>query len=77
MLARDVMTTPVLTVRPDTAVADIAEVLLECRISAVPVVEGDGRVCGIVSEGDLIKGRRAEGSSWASSAAPTCCRASR
>lgn len=54
MLARDVMTTPVLAVRPDTGVQDIAALLLECRISAVPVADEDGRVCGIVSEGDLI-----------------------
>ena len=54
MLARDVMTTPVLTVRPDTDVAEIAELLLECRISAVPVIDDDGAVRGIVSEGDLI-----------------------
>jgi CBS domain-containing protein len=54
MLARDVMTTPVLTVRPDTAVQKIAELLLECRISAVPVVDEGGRVCGMVSEGDLV-----------------------
>jgi CBS domain-containing protein len=54
MLARDVMTTPVIAVARDAAVPDIAEVLLAGRISAVPVVEDDGRVCGIVSEGDLI-----------------------
>lgn len=54
MLARDVMTTPVLAVRPDTEVQDIAALLLECRISAVPVVDESGRLHGIVSEGDLI-----------------------
>jgi len=54
MLARDVMTAPVLAVRPDTEVHDIAALLLECRISAVPVVDEGGRVRGIVSEGDLI-----------------------
>lgn len=54
MLARDVMTAPVLAVRPDTDVQDIAALLLECRISAVPVVDEGGRVRGIVSEGDLI-----------------------
>ena len=48
------MTTPVIAVARDAAVQDIAEVLLEGRISAVPVIEPDGRVCGIVSEGDLI-----------------------
>lgn len=54
MLARDVMTTPVLAVRPETEVQDIAALLLECRISAVPVVDEAGQVRGIVSEGDLI-----------------------
>jgi CBS domain-containing protein len=54
MLARDVMTAPVLAVSPETAVQDIAALLLECRISAVPVVDEGGRVRGIVSEGDLI-----------------------
>jgi CBS domain-containing protein len=48
------MTAPVLAVRPDTDVQDIAALLLECRISAVPVVDEGGRVQGIVSEGDLI-----------------------
>jgi len=48
------MTAPVLAVRPDTEVQDIAALLLECRISAVPVVDEGGRVRGIVSEGDLI-----------------------
>lgn len=54
MLAKDVMTTPALAVTPDTDVQAVAELLLECRISAVPVVDEDGRVCGIVSEGDLM-----------------------
>lgn len=54
MLARDVMTTSIVTVRPETEVSDIAALLLEHRISAVPVIDGDARVLGIVSEGDLI-----------------------
>jgi CBS domain-containing protein len=52
--ASDVMTTPALAVGPDADVRQVAELLLECRISAVPVVAEDGRVLGIVSEGDLI-----------------------
>ncbi|MEQ8349470.1 MAG: CBS domain-containing protein [Sneathiellaceae bacterium] len=55
MQARDVMTGAVFTVTPETSVAAIAALLLERRISAVPVVEGDGRVVGIVSEGDLMR----------------------
>lgn len=59
MLARDVMTTSVLTVSPDTDVAEIARMMLESRISAVPVMAADGTLAGIVSEGDLLN--RAEG----------------
>lgn len=55
MQASDVMTTPVVTVSPETPVADIARRLIERRISAVPVVDADGRLIGIVSEGDLIR----------------------
>ena len=54
MLARDVMAAPVLTVSPEKQVQDIAALLLECSISAVPVVDEGGHVRGIVSEGDLI-----------------------
>jgi CBS domain-containing protein len=42
------------TVTPDTPVVDIAKLLLEKRISAVPVIE-NGRPVGIVSEGDLLR----------------------
>jgi CBS-domain-containing membrane protein len=54
MLAKDIMTTSVLTVSPDTDVAEIARILLESRISAVPVLAADGSLLGIVSEGDLM-----------------------
>ncbi|MFC6658873.1 CBS domain-containing protein [Roseibium salinum] len=58
MRAKDVMTASVVTVGTDTSVREIAGILAERRISAVPVVSTDGKVAGIVSEGDLI--RRAE-----------------
>ncbi|HEY1473683.1 MAG TPA: CBS domain-containing protein [Pseudolabrys sp.] len=54
MKAADVMATNVITVRLDTPVATIAEVLLANRISAVPVVNNKDVLVGIVSEGDLI-----------------------
>lgn len=54
MKAADVMATNVVTVRLDTPVATIAEVLLANRISAVPVVNDKDTLVGIVSEGDLI-----------------------
>lgn len=54
MLARDVMTTTVLTVTPDTDVGEIARILLDAHISAIPVLGENGSLVGIVSEGDLI-----------------------
>jgi CBS domain-containing protein len=54
MQARDLMTTEVVTVRPDTPVPDIAKALIERNVSAVPVVDADGKLLGIVSEGDLL-----------------------
>lgn len=55
MQAKDIMTTTVVTVRPDASIAEIAHLLLERRISAVPVVDSAGRLLGIVSEGDLMR----------------------
>jgi CBS domain-containing protein len=55
MQARDVMTTVVVSVTPETDVRAIAKLLVENRISAVPVIEADGTLVGIVSEGDLMR----------------------
>lgn len=55
MRAADVMTPNVITVTPDSEVREIASLLVEHGISAVPVVDADNRVLGIVSEGDLIR----------------------
>jgi len=54
VLAKDVMTKDVVVVRPETAVEEIARILLERRISAVPVVDSNEQLVGIVSEGDLM-----------------------
>jgi CBS domain-containing protein len=54
MRAMDVMTTPVITVAPDTTVQDLAKLLSEKGISGVPVVEGGDRIVGVASEGDLL-----------------------
>lgn len=58
MKAADIMTSPVASVGPTAQVGAAAKILLQHHISAVPVVDGDGRLLGIVSEGDLL--RRAE-----------------
>jgi CBS domain-containing protein len=57
MQARQIMSTPVITVRPDTSVRDAAMLLLEHRITAAPVLDHGGELAGIVSEGDLVVDR--------------------
>jgi CBS domain-containing protein len=52
--ARDIMTTRVITVGPNEPTHNVARLLLENGISAVPVVNSEGMPIGIVSEGDLI-----------------------
>ncbi len=54
MKARDVMVSPVITVQPSASVGEVAKTFLERRISAVPVVDDQGKLVGIVSEGDLM-----------------------
>src|SRR3954447_17475787 len=58
MKVSDIMTHPVITVTPETTVAEAAELMLGHRISGLPVVDAAGGVVGIVTEGDLL--RRAE-----------------
>lgn len=55
MRARDVMTTNVITVLEDTPVEEVARILLTRRISAVPVIDSDEQVVGVLSEGDLVR----------------------
>ncbi len=54
MKASDVMVSPVVTVKHSASVKEVAKLLLEQRISAVPVVDDGGKLVGIVSEGDLL-----------------------
>ena len=55
MKARDVMVSPVITVKPSASVKEVAQILLKNRISALPVVDDGGKVVGLVSEGDLMR----------------------
>jgi CBS-domain-containing membrane protein len=54
MRAVDVMTTDVITIDEDASVQAAAKLLIEHNISAVPIVDKDNRVIGVVSEGDLL-----------------------
>jgi CBS domain-containing protein len=58
MKASDIMIADVITVPADSSVRDAAEILLKNRIGGAPVVDAQGHLVGIVSEGDLF--RRAE-----------------
>jgi len=53
--AREVMTSPAVTIGPDAPLADAARVMHERGFRSLPVVDADGRVIGIVSRRDLLK----------------------
>ena len=58
MRAHQIMTRKVISVKPDTSIADAANTMLQQHISGLPVVDEAGKLVGIISEGDFI--RRAE-----------------
>ncbi len=55
MLVQEVMTPEPTTVARETTVKQAAEILAGRQISALPVLDHEGRVCGVVSEADLIR----------------------
>ena len=54
IFAKDIMTKEAVTVTKDMVVKDLADLLAEKNIGGAPVVDGSGRVVGIVSESDLV-----------------------
>ncbi|MBD2899005.1 CBS domain-containing protein [Actinomadura nitritigenes] len=56
MLVREAMTSPVVTIPRTATVRQAVRVLHEHDITALPVVDGNGRLVGIVSEMDLLRG---------------------
>ena len=61
MIARDIMTSNVYTIRPEASAQDAAQLLSQKRISGLPVVNPDGRIIGIVTEADIISKVNREG----------------
>jgi len=59
MRVEDVMTADVITVGPDVSVHKAARLMSDHGVSGLPVVDADGSVIGIVTEGDLILGQAA------------------
>ncbi|MCK5566497.1 MAG: CBS domain-containing protein, partial [Actinomycetia bacterium] len=53
-LVRDIMVKEVITVKKDASVEELSELLVKNKISGVPVVDDNGKLVGIATEGDLI-----------------------
>jgi len=54
LLAKDIMTADVITVSPDEQVEVVARLLIDNKISGIPVVDSDQHILGIVTEKDLL-----------------------
>ena len=61
MIARDIMTSNVCTIRPEATAQEAAQLLSQKRISGLPVVNADGKIIGIVTEADIISKVNREG----------------
>jgi CBS-domain-containing membrane protein len=57
MRVRDIMTSPVITVRPETGIKQAAGLLASHGFTALPVVDDEDRLVGIVTEADLVRDR--------------------
>lgn len=53
--AREIMTAPAISVRPETKLEEVVNVMAEHNISGVPVIDAEGLVVGIISETDIVK----------------------
>ncbi len=55
MKASDVMTPTVISTRPDASIKEAARLMLQYRISGLPVLDSAQRIVGIVTEGDFLR----------------------
>ena len=55
MRASDVMTSNVISVSPDMTVREVARIFVDNGISGAPVLDPDGHIAGMISEGDLLR----------------------
>lgn len=55
IVAREIMSSPPISIGPDDAVIELAALLSKHRISGVPVVDGEGRLLGVATEADVIE----------------------
>lgn len=55
MKAADIMSRDVITVSPEDRIADVVALMLEKKVSGIPVVDAENNVVGIVTEGDFLR----------------------
>lgn len=55
MKVRDFMITNVISVRPDTTIKAVMETFVEKKIGGVPIVDANGILSGIVTDGDILR----------------------
>jgi CBS domain-containing protein len=53
-LVKDIMIKKVITIQKGASVEELSELLVKKKISGVPVIDSDGKLVGIATEGDLI-----------------------
>lgn len=52
--AKDIMTTDLITVSPDTEITQATKILLDKRVNGLPVLDSDGRLVGLICQSDLV-----------------------
>jgi CBS domain-containing protein len=77
VIAADIMVREVVTIGPDESVARAAALMTANDVSALPVINSDGRLVGIISEADLLRreeiGTTTRRPSWVETTAPARC----
>jgi CBS domain-containing protein len=64
MKAGDVMTTGAATIRPDASLAEAARIMLQHRISGLPVVDAAGKLVGVITERDFLRRGKDDTRRW-------------
>jgi CBS domain-containing protein len=78
MQAKDIMTRDVATVSPSASVREVARLMVDKRLSGVPVVSSEGRLVGMLTASDLlhrVETGTEKRSSWFTSQVPMTWRA--
>lgn len=55
LTVKQIMSSPVITTAPEAQVGEAAKTMLDCKISALPVVDNAGRLVGIITESDVFR----------------------